>query len=181
MAFVGNLLTAVWRRKTTIIAALAITAIVAHLLLRFAFRTSLEMSQLPLLAILIVGGAPLVFDLLKKLRRREFGSDLLGGISVVTSVVMGEYLAGSIIVLMLSGGAAMTIRTTQLAADSRYAKIMAVMRESEQTRPRLRRLGDQLGAISQEIIDVLAVLDAPRAAFPPKLMSDLSKYPPPSQ
>src|ERR1700686_2151736 len=41
----------------------------------------------------------------------------------------------------------LTIRTTQRAADSRYAKIMEVMRESEATRPKLRRLGDQLGAI----------------------------------
>jgi hypothetical protein len=29
------------------------------------------------------------------------------------------------------------------------------------------------GAISQEVIDVLAVLNALRAAFPPKLMHDL--------
>ena len=42
---------------------------------------------------------------------------------------------------------ALTIRTTQRAADSRYAKIMEVMRESEAKRPQLRRLGDQLGAI----------------------------------
>jgi hypothetical protein len=33
------------------------------------------------------------------------------------------------------------------------------------------------GAISQEIIDVLAVLNALRAAFPPKLISDMAESP----
>jgi len=36
-----------------------------------------------------------------------FGSDLLGGISIITFMVLGEYLAGSIIVIMLSGGEAL--------------------------------------------------------------------------
>ncbi len=50
------------------------------------------------------GGISLLSDLFRKLPKREFGSDLLGGISIMTSLALGEYLAGSIIVLMLSGG-----------------------------------------------------------------------------
>ena len=46
----------------------------------------------------------------------------------------------------INGDAMLTIRATKLAVDSRYAKIMQVMRASEHQRPRLRRLGDQLGA-----------------------------------
>ena len=34
----------------------------------------------------------------------QFGADHLAGISIVASVVLGEYLAGPIVVLMLSGG-----------------------------------------------------------------------------
>ena len=49
----------------------------------------------------------MIFDLLVKIWKREFGSDLLGGISIITSVLLGEYLAGSFIVLMLAGGAAL--------------------------------------------------------------------------
>jgi len=235
---------AIWHRKTTIIAVLSVVAILSHLVLRFGFHAAVGIYQIPLLAALAVGGLPLIYDLLRKLLRREFGSDLLGGISIVTSVLLDEYLAGSIIVLMLSGGealesyalrsassvlaalakrmpsiahrkrdsvildvtlnevsvddalviyphdicpvdgvvveghgvmdesyltgepfkitktvgsnvisgaingeSALTIRTTRRAADSRYAKIMDVMRESESKRPQLRRLGDQLGAI----------------------------------
>ena len=44
------------------------------------------------------------------------------------------------------------------AADSRYAKIMLVMRESEEKRPQLRRLGDRLGAIYTPIAVTVAIL-----------------------
>src|SRR5450756_2083358 len=244
-----------WQRKTTVIAALSIGGISAHLMLRFGFHTPPRTYQIPLLVTLVLGGLPLLYDLLRKLLKREFGSDLLGGISIITSILLGEYLAGSIIVLMLSGGealesyalrsassvlaalakrvpsiahrkreseivdvalpevavgdtlvihpheicpvdgvvieghgvmdesyltgepfqitktsgstvlsgaingeTALTIRTTQLVADSRYAKIMEVMRESESKRPQLQRLGDQLGAIYAPVALAVAVL-----------------------
>jgi len=244
-----------WHRKTTVIAALSVAAILAHLALRFGFHTTPTTSQIPLLITLAIGGVPLLYDLLRKLLKREFGSDLLGGISIITSVLLGEYLAGSIIVLMLAGGealesyalrsassvlaalakrmpsvahrkrdaeivdvglqevavgdtlviyphdicpvdgvvidghgvmdesyltgepfqitktrgstvlsgaingeSALTIRTTQRAADSRYAKIMNVMRESESSRPTLRRLGDRLGAIYTPVALTVAVI-----------------------
>src|SRR6202163_257844 len=100
-------MTAVWQRRTTVIAVVAVAAISVHLLLRFAFRTRAAIYDVPLLATLAIGGIPLVYELFKKLLRREFGSDLLGGISIVTSVIMGECLPGSIIVLMLAGGEAL--------------------------------------------------------------------------
>ncbi|MFZ2279326.1 MAG: heavy metal translocating P-type ATPase [Prosthecobacter sp.] len=250
-----SLLSSLWRRKSTMIAALALIGIVTHLMLRFALKASLNAQHLPLLFTLIVGGLPMLYDLLRKLLRREFGSDLLGGVSIITSLLLGEYLAGSIIVLMLAGGealesyalrsassvlaalakrmpsiahrkagadiadvaladiavgdtlviypheicpadgivteghgvmdesyltgepfqitkttgsavisgaingeTALTIRTTQVAADSRYAKIMEVMRESESKRPQLQRLGDQLGAIYTPVALVVALL-----------------------
>jgi heavy metal translocating P-type ATPase len=46
----------------------------------------------------------------------------------------------------VNGETALTIRADRLVEDSRYAKIMQVMRESEQQRPQLRRLADRLGA-----------------------------------
>ena len=224
-------------------------------MLRFGSHSSHEINATPLFIILVIGGLPMLYDLLRKLLKREFGSDLLGGISIITSVVLGEYLAGSIIVLMLAGGEALesyalhsassvlaalakrmpsvahrkhgveimevtlaevavgdmlvvypheicpvdgevteghgtmdesyltgepfqitktsgssvisgaingesvlTIRTTQLASDSRYAKIMEVMRESEAKRPNLRRLGDRLGAIYTPVALTVAAL-----------------------
>ncbi len=46
----------------------------------------------------------------------------------------------------INGAGALTIRAGKRAADSRYASIMKVMRAEELSRPRLRRLGDQLAA-----------------------------------
>jgi len=243
------------RGRANLIAGVAGAAILAHLVLRFAVHAKPAVSQLPLLAALILGGIPLVLGLLKRLWQREFGSDLLAGISIVTSIIQGQYLAGSIVVLMLSGGealesyavrsassvlralakrmpsvahrktaadirdvalddiaigdtlviypheicpvdgtvteghgvmneafltgepfeitkavgstvisgaingeSALTITATKRAVDSRYAKIMEVMRESERNRPRLRRLGDQLGAIYTPVAVAIAIL-----------------------
>src|SRR5215469_9123340 len=243
------------RRRTSVIAVFSAIAILAHLVLRFALHTSLGISQIPLLIVLVFGGIPLVYELAKNLLRREFGSDLLAGISIVTSVLLNEHLAGAIVVLMLSGGEALenyalrnassvlralanrmptiahrkrgsvitdvalddiavgdtlvvyphdispvdgtviegngvmneafltgepfeitkapgsavisgavnggsvlTITATRRAVDSRYAKIMEVMRESEQNQPHLRRLGDQLGAIYTPVAVTIALL-----------------------
>lgn len=99
--------TVLHRRRTSVIALFATAAILVHLVLRFAWRMPPGIYQIPLLATLIFGGVPLVFELARHLLQREFGSDLLAGISIVTSVLLNEYLAGSIVVLMLSGGEAL--------------------------------------------------------------------------
>jgi hypothetical protein len=56
-----------WLRKTTVIAALSITAILLHLVLRFGFRTTAGTYHIPLLVTLALGGLPLLYDLLRKL------------------------------------------------------------------------------------------------------------------
>ncbi|MCF6285823.1 MAG: heavy metal translocating P-type ATPase [Candidatus Hydrogenedentes bacterium] len=248
-------LTAIQRHQTVLITLLSVVMIALHLVFRYGLHWGGGAADRPLWICLVLGGTPLVLDLARKALKREFGSDLLGGISIVTSVLLGEYLAGSIIVLMLSGGealesyalrsassvlealakrmpsvahrrgtdgaledvklevlmagdilvvypheicpvdgevleghgvmdesyltgepfqitktqgsevisgaingeSALTIRATQRAADSRYARIMAVMRESEATRPQMRRLGDQLGAVYTPIAVGVAV------------------------
>ncbi len=96
-----------WQRKSTVIAVVAVVCLFVFLTLRFGLRTAPAAYNIPLLVTLVLGGLPLLYDLSRKLRKREFGSDLLGGISIITSVLLGEYLAGSIIVLMLSGGEAL--------------------------------------------------------------------------
>lgn len=224
------------------IAGFTLAAILTHLVLHYALHLTPASYNLPLFAALL-GGLPLVWTLLKKLVRREFGSDLLAGVSIITAILLGEYLVAAIVVLMLSGGealeeyatarassvldalarrmpnvahrreagrvidvklddirvgdeltvfpheicpvdglvleghgvmdeayltgepyelsktpgsgvisgaingeTALVIRAEKLAQDSRYARIMQVMHDTEQQKPRLRRLGDQLGA-----------------------------------
>src|ERR1700693_2916563 len=71
----------------------------------------------PLVIALLVGGTPLVFDLAKKLVKREFGSDLLAGVSILSAVWLGQYLVAGIVVLMLSGGAALEEFATARASS----------------------------------------------------------------
>ncbi|HEY6292176.1 MAG TPA: hypothetical protein VI455_11550 [Terriglobia bacterium] len=52
---------------------------------------------------------------------RQFGSDLLAGISILTSVLLGEDRVGSIVVLMLSGGVALEQYATRRASSVRDA------------------------------------------------------------
>jgi heavy metal translocating P-type ATPase len=236
----------------TLIAVGATVAIALHLLWQPLGLSG--SADWPLLVALILGGGYLVFGLLGKLFRGQFGSDLLAGLSIITAVLLGQYLAGTLVVLMLSGGealeayavrrassalealarrmpsvahrsrqgtlvdvaladiaigdlvvvfphetcpvdgivvdghgtmdesyltgepymlakapgsatlsgavngdSAMTIRAERVAEDSRYAKILHVMRESEQRRPRLRRLGDQLGALYTPLAVAIAL------------------------
>lgn len=250
-----NSMLGLWRRKSTVIAALSVVALLVFLALRYIFRTSVSAYNLPLMFDLCLGGLPLLYDLIRKMAKREFGADLLGGVAVIASLLQGQFLAGAIIVLMLSGGAALesyalrsassvlaalakrmpsvahrqreskildvsldqiivgdtlviyphdicpidgvvidghgamdesyltgepfkiskttgstvisgaingesalTVRATQLAADSRYAKITKVMRESESTRPQLQRLGDRLGAFYTPVALIIASL-----------------------
>ena len=60
----------------------------------------------------------------------------------------------------INGDAALVIRAEKLAVDSRYARIMKVMQSTEQQRPHLRRLGDQLGAWYTPIALILAGIAA---------------------
>lgn len=102
--------------KETYIATLALFCIAFHLIARYALSAASAVWLPPLAVALAAGGVPLIADLSRKLIKREFGSDLLAGISIVVSVLLGEYLVGAIVVLMLSGGTALEQYATHRAS-----------------------------------------------------------------
>jgi heavy metal translocating P-type ATPase len=110
----GDVAVAAWRQlsKETWIAAASLLGIAAYLIVR---------NDWALIAVLFLA-IPLMFDLLKDLAKFEVGSDALAGISIVTSALLGEYLAGAIIVLMLSGGTALEAHATR-----RASKVLAAL------------------------------------------------------
>jgi heavy metal translocating P-type ATPase len=97
-----------WRRKDPLVAAVTAASLLAHLLLG---------SNIPLYVALAAGGLPLVYVLARKALRANFDADLLAGISIVTSCLLGEYLAGTIVVLMLSGGESLERYATAKASS----------------------------------------------------------------
>src|SRR5713226_6826236 len=96
----------VWTKPNNI-AMFTIAGILLHLVLRYFLHSPPMAWQVPLVAVLILGGVPLLMPLTRKLFAREFGSDHLAGISIITSVILGEYLVAAIVILMLSGGTAL--------------------------------------------------------------------------
>jgi heavy metal translocating P-type ATPase len=103
-------------RKGSWITAAAAVGIVTYLISRYAISPAAKHSNWILIVVLLAGGVPLVIDLAKKAIAGEFGSDLLAGLSIITSAITGEYLAGSIVVLMLSGGTALEQYATRRAS-----------------------------------------------------------------
>ncbi|MEO6828900.1 MAG: heavy metal translocating P-type ATPase, partial [Acidobacteriaceae bacterium] len=240
-----------WGRITVV---LSLIAIPLYLLQRYWLHQPPDVATIPLWIAIAAGGLPLLLDLSRQMWRRQFGSDFLAGISIVTATLMGEFLVATIIVLMLSGGQALeefatrrassvlsalakrtpsiahrdlgdvisdiavddiqvgdrlivfpheicpvdgivdsgtgtmdesfltgepfrirkisgsqvisgalnedtslTIVAEKLAVDSRYARIMEVMRRAEENPPRIRRLADRLGAFYTPIAVIIAL------------------------
>ncbi len=141
----------IWDKREIVIAIIAILTITLHLILRFGTDAGPETARVPLLICLFLGGTPLVLELLGKALRREFGSDLLAGISIVTAVLLGEYLAGSFVVLMLSGGEALEAYAVRSASS--------VLRALSKRMPSIahRRLN---GVMEDVALDQLKIGDA---------------------
>lgn len=226
--------------------ALLSLSCIAAIALHFFLKIFLDekISNTPLLAIIVIGGLPQLFQITIRALNKNLGADLLAFIALITAVFLGEYLAATLIILMLASGqaleeyalrkasfvlealakrmpttihlkhgknvedvaaekikigdlleiypheicpvdgvivegsgamdesyltgepykiskatgsnvlsgaingdAVLTIRAEKLPQDSRYAKIVEVMSSAQQQRPKLRRLGDQIGAI----------------------------------
>lgn len=231
----------------SILLIILLLGIIFHFLLfltPFEKIYNLSVPDIPLLMGIIICGVPLIFQIGIKLFKGDLGADLLAAIAVITATYLGEYLAASLVLLMLASGqifesyavrkassvllalskrmpsiahrrsgkditdipvngihigdiiviyphetcpvdgivtegygsmdeayltgepyyvskapgvavlsgsingeSLLVIRAAKHPRDSRYAKIMKVMEDSEQKRPKIRRLSDQLGAI----------------------------------
>jgi len=71
----------------------------------------------------------------------------------------------------INGEQALLIRAEKVAEDSRYARIMKVMHDTEQQRPKLRRLGDQLGAWYTPLALAVAVVAALLSRDPQRFLA----------
>jgi len=120
------------------------------------------LAELPLIAVTAGGGGWIVIQLTKRLRAGEFGSDLLAGMSILTAVALREFLVGAIVVLMLSGGAALE----QYAARRASSVLNALAQRMPHTTHRVQdsrfvdvslndiRIGDRLIVLPHEICPV---------------------------
>lgn len=86
-----------------------LAAVLVELIVVLALHFSGLTTAAQLVATVFVGFVILltVIDMVKQLMRREFGLDILAVVAMTASLAVGEYLAASIIALMLTGGEAL--------------------------------------------------------------------------
>lgn len=134
-----------------IIAASALIAIIVHLILRYALGLEGMAAHWPLMVIVIGGGIPLGIDIAKSAIATRGGADTLAAVSIISSVLLGEWLVAAIVVLMLSGGEALEGAASKRAS----ATLDALARRAPQIAH--RRLAD--GSTTDLRVDEVVVHD----------------------
>jgi heavy metal translocating P-type ATPase len=80
----------------------AVLSMAAHFLL-----IQTPYADIPLFAVIAIGGMPILIQIALKLLKGDFGADLMAIIALITASILGEYLAAVLIILMLAGGQAL--------------------------------------------------------------------------
>jgi heavy metal translocating P-type ATPase len=102
----GVWLAELWRAlRSYPLPLVALALLFASLVLWLVGRA--DLASWVLLTIIVIGALPLVWETLGQLIHREFGVDLIALLAVTGSLLLHQYLAGAIIVLMLSSGEAL--------------------------------------------------------------------------
>ncbi len=101
-----------------------------------------------LLAVVLLGGLPLLWETFQQILHKEFSIDVIAVLAITGSLLLGEYLAGAFVVLMLSGGEALEAHALRRARSSLSALAERAPRSAHIWR------GDELISIPAEQIDV---------------------------
>lgn len=88
-------------RWQLIIVVVSLTAILVS---GIFYVTSIFSPEKPLLIAIIIGGIPSIYHIIVKLLKGDLGADLLAAIALVTAVILNQYLAAVIIILMVASG-----------------------------------------------------------------------------
>jgi len=127
-------------------------------------------------AVFAIGAAAIeAWGMLKQLRRRQFGIDILAVIAIVSTVAVGEVIASMIIVLMVSGGKALE----DYAQGRAQRELTALLEREPLTAHRLLpgsteieevaanevRIGDAILVRAGEVVPIDGVLRSVSASF----------------
>jgi heavy metal translocating P-type ATPase len=120
---------------------LPIAALLIGGVAQFLFNAPL-MAQTLWTISLVVAGLPVVWRTLRAARRGNYATDVVASLSIITAVIIGQPVAGLVIVLMQTGGEAL-----ERFAERRAS---AAVRELEKAAPRIAHLISE----SRGLIDV---------------------------
>jgi heavy metal translocating P-type ATPase len=111
----------------------ALCGLVLGLALRFAFGQVMAAEWI-WFAILVLGGAPIVWKTLKGVLKWQFASDLVAMLAIVAAVLLREAFAGAVVVLMQSGGEAIEAYGLRRASSSLTALLERAPRRARRKR-----------------------------------------------
>jgi heavy metal translocating P-type ATPase len=86
------------------------------------------------LVTLVTGGTPLVVQTLRGVLHGRFAADVVAMLAIITAVMLGEYFAGVVIVLMQSGGEALERYAMRRASNSLEALLANAPTEARRLR-----------------------------------------------
>ena len=130
-------------------------------------------SDILLIGIAIGELIPLLVGMARDLRDGKYGVDILAATAIITALIMGEYWAGIIIVLMLTGGKALEDYAEHRAQDEleallKRAPLTAIVlrgRKEQTVRARDVRVGDKIIIRAGDLVPVDATILEGNASF----------------
>jgi len=87
----------------------------------------------------IIGGAPIVLSAIKAVLSKDFNVDFLASIAIVSSVLVREYIAAAIVVIMLTGGEMLENYASEKATTAIEKLVRSVPQKA-----RVRRNGSEI-------------------------------------
>jgi heavy metal translocating P-type ATPase len=127
--------------------AIAGVGLVGGLAARFLFGRPAVADAIFVTA-LVVGGTPLVVQTVRGMLRGRFAADIVAMLAIATALILGEYFAGTVIVLMQSGGEGLERYAMGRASRS----LEALLARAPKTGNRIR--GDQVETVPVREIGV---------------------------
>jgi len=147
-----------WRHLLFLVcAALSLTSWISVLL---NILPSYVSDALALVAAL-AGGIPIIIVGVRALLRRDLDVDFLASIAIVAALVIGQFLAAAVVVLMLTGGAILENYTAR-----RTSRAIEKLIESAPKVARVRRKGDIIEIPIEEVREEETVLVKPGEKIP---------------
>jgi heavy metal translocating P-type ATPase len=151
--------------------SLAVTTVIVGLVLQL---TGMHTAAQWLLSIVsIIAALPLVWDMTEDVRSGKYGIDILAITAIVTSVILGQYWAAIVVVLMLTGGESLE----DYAHNRARSELDALLKHAPQTARVLRKskivelavseihVGDKLIINAGDSVPVDAVVIEGSASF----------------
>lgn len=133
------------KKRISIFALYCLLTVVSGILSFIGFEPRYISDNLALLAA-VIGGAIITYGSVKSLLEKDLTVDLLASIAIIVSIVVGQYLAAALVVVMLNGG-----EMAEEYAARRASQAIEKLIRSAPVNARVRRDGKEVEMPVEEV------------------------------